>query len=299
MNITLDDIFLILYVWIDDWHRIKYGNKNKVGRPAEMSDSELLTLMVGMDFLEFSSERHYVSFLQAHCKSLFPNLLDHSQYNRRTRALGEKLEVLRLELSKKLHVNDEKYYLIDTTPIIAVGLRRNKSHSDFLGSASFGYCAARRMHYFGYKLVLSCTLEGIPHQIELIPANTDEREAADQILDLLPEGSVALGDKGFIGKDWQKEWKKRGIDFITPARKNQYEQPDVARTKSLNGLRERVEGVFKVLKEKGRSIEHTLAHTVKGLCVRVLSKITSLIAKLFLQRNFGIDVLTFKQINLI
>ena len=61
----------------------------------------------------------------------------------------------------------------------------------------------------------------------------------------------------------------------------------------LNKVRERVEGAFDILKEGGRSVEHTLAHTVSGLCSRIIAKITSVTLRLFLRRYFGIDVLTY------
>jgi hypothetical protein len=186
-------------------------------------------------------------------------------------------------------------FIVDTTPIIAVGYKRDKSHSEFVGSANYGYCAARRMRYFGYKLAMLVNLDGIAGPIELLPANTDERACADEVLDQLPRGSRVLGDKGFIGKDWQESWNKRGIHMITFKRKNQADQPAPEANRFLNSVRERIEGVYKLLKTAGESIEHTYAHTVEGLCTRVVTKITSLAARLFLRKFWNIDILTFKQ----
>ena len=41
------------------------------------------------------------------------------------------------------------------------------------------------MKYYGYKLVSLCTLEGIPVVYEFVPANTDERLAAESVLFVL------------------------------------------------------------------------------------------------------------------
>ena len=60
----------------------------------------------------------------------------------------------------------------------------------------------------------------------------------------------------------------------------------------LNSVRERIEGVFDILQEGGRSVEHTFAHTVGELCMRILAKIASVTLRLFLRRFFGIDTLT-------
>lgn len=104
MHITIEDLFLILFVWIDDWYQDHYSSNHRVGRLAAMSDGEILTLMIAMDFMEFESECHYVAFLQAHYRGLFPHLLDHSHYNRRARDLGGSIEYLRQALGREIGV---------------------------------------------------------------------------------------------------------------------------------------------------------------------------------------------------
>lgn len=187
----------------------------------------------------------------------------------------------------------ERHFLLDTTPVIAVGYRRDKSQSDFRGSAAYGYCSARRLKYFGYKLVLLTTLDGTPYSFELVPANTDEWEAADEILETLPPDSDVWSDKGFIGEDWQAGWAERTVRVWTAKHENQHNQNPVEFDRLLNSVRERVEGAFDLLKEGGRSIEHTLAYTVTGLCSRIITKIVGGILRLFLHRFFGIDALTY------
>ena len=101
------------------------------------------------------------------------------------------------------------------------------------------------------------TLDGTPYAFELVPANTDERAAADEILDTLPPDSNAWSDKGFIDADWQAAWAEQDIHIWTTKRKNQKVQnpPDFDRL--LNRVRERIEGTFDSLKEGGRSLERT------------------------------------------
>ena len=61
----------------------------------------------------------------------------------------------------------------------------------------------------------------------------------------------------------------------------------------LNSVRERIETTYDQLKEGGRSVEHSLAKTVDGLCARIATKIASLTMRLFLKQCFGIDILTY------
>jgi len=295
MTISIELLFLVTYVLVDDWYQRngRYLVSRTVGDMPTFSDSEMLTLMLAIDFFEFTSERRYVAFVRANYLSLFPHLLTQGQYNRRARQLGSLLNALRQDWASELGVQLENHFLLDTTPVIAVGYRRNKHHSDFLGSAAYGYCAARRMKYFGYKLAMLTTLDGTPYAFELLPANTAEREAADEILDSLPPNSQVWSDKGFIGEEWQAPWAETGRHLWTTKRENQLSQNPPAFDQLLNRVRERVEGAFDILKEGGRSVEHTLAHTIEGLCSRILAKISGVTLRLYLRRFMGIDVLTY------
>lgn len=294
-TISIEDLFLVTLVLVDDWYQQtgQYLLHRTVGSKPVFSDSEMLTLMLAIDFFEFTSERRYHAFIAANYRALFPYLLDQSQYNRRARSLRYLLNELRQAWANDLGVQWEKHFLLDTTPVIAMGYRRDKSHSDFRNSADYGYCAARRLKYFGYKLVMLTTLNGTPYSFDLVPANTDEREAADEILDTLSTGSNVWSDKGFIGEDWQTTWQKQGVYVWTAKRDNQHLQNPVQFDQLLHQVRERIEGAFDLLKEGGRSVERTLAITVEGICARIIAKISSITFRLFLRKFFGIDVLTY------
>ena len=295
MAISIDELLLVVFCLVDDWYQRKGARLlgRTVGAKPTFSDSELLTLMLAIDFFEFTSERRFVAFLRANYLALFPQLLDQSQYHRRARSLRDLLNALREDWATDLGVQFERHFLLDTTPVIAMGYRRDKRHSDFRGSAEYGYCAARQLHYFGYKLVMLTTLDGTPYAFELVPANTDERDAADEILDTLPPDSNAWSDKGFIDAEWQTDWAEHDVHVWTTKRKNQKAQHPPAFDRLLNRVRARIEGAFDILKEGGRSVEHTLARTVDGLCTRVSAKIAGGILRLYLRRFFGIDVLTY------
>jgi hypothetical protein len=170
---------VIVFVLVDDWYQLekKSAKRNAPGAKAEMSDSEIMTLALMMDYLPFPGETQFIGFIRANYGKWFPNLLERSQFNRRLRKLGDEIETLRRIWVRQLGVEVANSFVIDTKPIPVVGYRRSKKHSDFNGSANYGYCAARKMKYFGYKLVVLSTLKGIPVAYELVSANTDERQA--------------------------------------------------------------------------------------------------------------------------
>jgi len=192
-----------------------------------------------------------------------------------------------------LHTN----YLLDTKPVPVVGYKRFKKHSDFVGNAEYGRCASRNLNYFGYKLVVLSTLSGIPVAYELVPANLDERLAAEAVMDYLANCDI-FADKGFLGFEWQTSIFDQTNNLIwTPKRKNQSVQNSKAFDHWLSSIRERIEGVFHEVQNTGRNLERLLAKTVVGLCSRVITKMTSHLLRRLLLMDFGINVQTFQIVN--
>lgn len=57
-----------------------------------------------------------------------------------------------------------------------------------------------------------------------VPASTDERLAAESVLDCV-HGCRILADKGFIGGQWQSDiFKTTGNQIFTPKRDNQLQK---------------------------------------------------------------------------
>lgn len=294
-SIALDDLFTHLYVLVDDWYQTEGRQymSGKVGAKPKFSDSEMLTLMLGHEFVPYPSERQYVAFIRANYLALFPRLPDQSQYNRRARGLVWLTEPLRRAGLRLLGVGQAAYLLLDTKPVPVMGMKRSKRRSDFRAKADYGYCAARQMHYFGYKLVLLTTLDGLPVVYDLVPASTDERLAAETVLQRVNNVDI-LGDKGFIGEEWQAEIRTTtGNRVWTQKRTNQKQQNAPAFDRLLNAVRERIEGVFHTLQNTGRNLERLLAKHERGLHVRVAAKIAALVYRHLLLRYFNLDVLSF------
>ena len=140
------------------------------------------------DFLPFPSEREYLTFIRANYRDWFPQLVDRSQFNHRARNpatrgfrnLRTLVEQLRRHWLDQLGAALAQEFLLDTKPVPVI--ERGKKQSEFAGHAGYGVCPSRSMKYFGFKLVALTTLNGIPVAYELVPANTDERAAAEEVL---------------------------------------------------------------------------------------------------------------------
>jgi hypothetical protein len=295
-SISIIELLTIVFVLVDDWYQA-YGYKllnGKVGKKPLFRDSEVITLMLAHDFIPYPAETQYIEFIRANYLSLFPKLVDPSQFNRRARALRLVVEQFRRFwiVQKGWHLQTN--YLLDTKPVPVVGYKRSKRASDFAGNADYGQCASRNLKYFGYKLVALSTLSGVPVVYELVPANLDERLAAEAVIDYFANCDI-FADKGFLSSQWQTCILDQTHNRIwTPKRKNQSVQNAKAFDRWLSSVRERIEGVFHEIQNTGRNLERLLAKTVVGLCTRLITKMTSHLLRHLLLVDFDINVQTFQ-----
>jgi hypothetical protein len=296
MPVDVETLLTIILVLVDDWYQQSGVRllKGKRGNKPRFSDSEVITLLLAMDYFPFPGETQFLGFIRANYSPLFPHLLDQSQFNRRARALRLLVEELRKHWALMLGVALQTQFLLDTKPVPVVGYKRSKARSDFAGSAAYGVCVSRKLKYFGYKLVVLSTLDGIPVAYELVPANTDERIAAETVLPFVWNSDVFC-DKGFIGCAWQQGQRdSQGNRIWTPKRQNQKVQNPEGFDRLLNSLRERIEGTFNEVRNTGRDLERLLRKTVLGLSTHVIAKMASHVLKLVLRRFYGTDVQTFE-----
>ena len=231
--------------------------------------------------------------MRANYLDLFPDLVDQSQFNRRTRALRLLVVEMRRHWLGELGLVTDLDLLLDTKPVPVMGYKRSKKRSDFANRAGYGVYVSRNLMYFGYKLVTLSNFHGIPVVYELVAPNSDERLAAQSALYAI-RGCRVYGDKGFIGEDWQaKIFGQTGNRIYTAKRAIQCNQNPADFDRWLNSVRERIEGVFNELQNTGRNLERLLAKPVLGLVTRVIANMTSHLLKHILRTSSGIDVQSF------
>ena len=300
MYIDIETLITAVYFIIDEWYRTE-GCKyliGKVGKKPEFTDSELMTFVILKEFLQLKSERKFLGFMHGNYLEMFPDIVDQSQFNRRSRTLRLIVDKLRCHIADELGVQLASLYILDTEPVPVVGYKRSKKNSDFWGSAEYGYCPGKKLNYWGYKFVALVTADGIPVAFELVPANTDERDAAEEVLPAANRGSIALGDKGFIDEERQKDWKKRyGVSVYTFKRKNQHDQNPPMVQQLLKKNRSQIETTFSSL-DRVEGLEDQGAKTVLGLVTRTIAKVTAYTFRKYLLSFHGIDVLTFQTVTI-
>jgi len=281
VDADLDTLAIALYARTDDLlksypEQVPY--RPEVGIDPQITDAEIITLSVMQALLGYTSEARWLRHATAHLGHLFPYLPQQPGYNKRLRKLAGTLNWLIGMLGRDTSLWTDDVWVVDSTPIECGRSRETARRSDLAGWAEYGYCASHSRYFWGLRLHLVATLQGLPIGYALTGAKADERQV---LLDLLHDdpmlagsrpGQILIGDKNYFGQDFQTTLADQGIELLRPARKGEPERPG---SKFFKPLRQTVESIFDTFKGQ-LDIERHGGRTTAGVIVRVVQRILAL-----------------------
>ena len=197
--LDLDSFLVSLYVLVDDWWKLEHSSESpRAGRPALLTDPEVITLAILAQWPRFRSERDFWRFAHAHLRPYFPNLCSQSQLNRRVRSVEPDLRDFQRAVARTLCGVSELYHVLDTTLIPAIVRVRASRKGLFAGQATFGRSASKTEWVYGFKVALSVSPEGVICAFGLAEAASDERPIGEYLI-IEDSHETYLADKGFTG----------------------------------------------------------------------------------------------------
>jgi Transposase DDE domain len=179
-----------------------------VGISPQLSDAELVTLAVLQALCGFTSEARWLRYARAHLGHLFPYLPQQPGYNKRLRAAAPLIRDCIRVLAASAAPWTDDVWVVDSTPVECGRSRETARRSDLAGWAEYGYCASHSRYFWGLRLHLVRTLQGLPVAFALAGAKAGEREvlagmlAADPGLLAARPGQTLIGDKNYYGRDF-------------------------------------------------------------------------------------------------
>lgn len=240
-------------------------------RLPKMSDLELVALNITAEYMSINSE---LQLFRSIAGTDLDGKIERSVYNKRKRRLFPYIEKIRKTLSGKFS-DFTDVFIVDSTPLqICKISRANRSAicSTKEIRPAFGYCAAQKARYFGYKLHAVCDKNGIFHSFDFSPANVHDVNYLNDVMEDF-QNCLLIGDRGYISKEFQVDLFHRSrINLSVPMRKNQNDYVEFSRTKSK--IRRRIETNISQLCGQF-NLNVNLAKTLQGLATRTVSKITS------------------------
>lgn len=171
--------------------------------------------------------------------------------------------------------------------------RETVKRSDLAGWAEYGYCASHSRFFWGLRLHLVCTLQGLPVAFALTGAKADERETLLDLLATEPAllasrpGQTLISDKNYFGRDFEHQLAEQDIRLLRPARKGEPERPGAPLFKPLRQVIESVNETF-----KGQlDLERHQGRTPGGVIARVMQRLLALTAAIWHNDYMGQPVL--------
>ena len=183
MELDLDTFLVTVYCTVDDLYRGEYAaaKPRRPGKKPELTDSEVLTLMVLGQWHPRRSERAFVRYAARHWRGYFPRLLSPSAFNRRARDLCGVLCQLGPAIAQQVEqqVGAGAYEVLDGVPVPLMRRCRGERHRLFAAEASLGCGGSDREWYYGVQLLGSVSPHGVLTGWLIGPAHTEERWVAE------------------------------------------------------------------------------------------------------------------------
>ncbi|MCH8982211.1 IS982 family transposase [candidate division KSB1 bacterium] len=260
------------------------GNIPKIGRNPKFSDVKVIALALAAEFLSMDSENRLFDLIKDSAFFSLNGLIERSAFNRRRRSLRHYFNTVLEYLSDKISPAEDAF-IVDSFPIEVCRFARAKRvrvcKENFDTAPDYGYCAAQKNTYFGYKLHGLCGVSGVFKKIDLSKASIADIHYLQDIKEDISQ-CILIGDKAYLSSEIQLDlFQTQGVRLLTPKRVNQKEfreYPQVFRK-----LRKRIETLFSQLCDQFM-IKRNYAKSFFGLATRIISKIVSLTLAQFVNK---------------
>jgi hypothetical protein len=239
----------------------------------------LVCLAVAQVLLGFGSERRWLRFAGCRLGHLFPYLPTPSAYNRRLRRATPVVALAIQDLAARTPSWWDQLRLVDSTPVPCAASRETVDRSALVGHAGYGYCKSHHRYFWGFRLYLLATPDGLPVAWCLATPKLGEREVVAAMLDhereRLRPGLLIVGDKGFAGQEFEQLVAGYGAALLRPDR---VDEP--RRHGSLGQVRQWIESTFDTLKDQ-LGLERHGGRTLAGVWVRIGQRLLALAAAIW------------------
>src|SRR2546428_9317585 len=306
--IDLDTFLTTLYVMADDFCQSAFPKaKQTPGPMASLQCSEVITLALFGQWVQFPSERAFYRYAERHLRAAFPALPNRSQFNRLMREHRDAITVFGLHLVELMQAQHCLYEVLDSTAAVTRDAKRRGS-GWLPGQADIGW-STRLGWYEGFHLLLSVTPIGVITGFGFCPASTHDQPLASTLFAArqnptprlpsagLPAQGPYVADKGFAGQRPRWRWKEQGqADLVTPPHQSsKRERWPKALRRWLASIRQIIETVNDKLLNTFR-LARERPHDLTGFQARLAAKVSLHNFCIWLNRHLGRAPVAFAEL---
>lgn len=241
----------------------RLGSRAGRGRKPTLTTSEIITILIYFHQQRYRDfKTYYNSFVCTHLTSEFPHRVS---YNRFVELSATMVIPMCFYLHSRLG-QCSGISFIDSTPLPVCHNRRIQRHRVFEGLAGRGKNSMG--WFYGFKLHLLVNERGEVLNFCLTPGNTDDRHPVPSMTEDL-FGKI-FADGGYLSQSLFEQLFERGVQLITPIRKNMKNKLMPLMDKLLLRKRFIIETINDQLKNISQ-ISHSRHRSAKNFVINLLA----------------------------
>jgi hypothetical protein len=238
------ELLLLVLCLVDDELKA-LGPPRSRGPAATLADSEVVTIEVVGELWGIADDRALLDHFLSYHAAEFPALasVHRTTFARQAANLCWIKRRPQARLAERLSPPGDGW-LIDSAPLPACFFARARR---FAGVAAYGYDPVAAKAFYGFRLHLRTSPDGVVVGYALAPANAAELALARELAPR-PVG-VGLGDRGYWSPELREELRAAGGEMLAPFKKRGSD-PDPERSERLLAVRRQIETTFGELVER-------------------------------------------------
>ena len=240
---TLSDKVLIIYCFVDDFLK---GIQMKTDKQRKFTDSQVITaaLVAAKKFKgNYSAALDFLASYEGFYR------IDRGVFSLRLKRLMPTINLIFSHLSHSIKLmNLSKNYIIDTFPVSVCRNIRIPTCRLLSGESYRGFNNSKKEFFYGFKVQIITTDEGIPVQFDVFCGQTGDITAFQCSQINLPPESNLYGDKAYNNYDEEDMLNQEDQIYLKPHRKKNSKRKDQPWDVFLkNHVRKQVENSFAMI----------------------------------------------------
>jgi Transposase DDE domain len=258
------DKIISIFCLIDD---ILQGIDHKDDIRRRVIDSEIILTAIVSSTSFYGNHSSAIKFMKQY--GFIPNMLDTSRFNRRLHKIANLLyELFEIISSYFKDFCCEMHYIIDSFPVAVCNNMRIVNCKILKEEKWRGYTASMRNYFYGVKVQLVTTKDGIPIAFHFTPGKTGDAKAIGKMIDKLPAEASLYGDSAYTDYGLEDIALERKCVLLKIQRKSNAKRTDTLEQKNEKlKMRKRVETTISDIKKMFPRTIHAI--TLEGFLIKL------------------------------
>lgn len=252
----LQDKVIAIYCLVDDllkeMNHIEHKNR-------KFTDGQVITTAVVSALYFRGNQTMSLDYMDCH---IFGHVLKKSGFTKRLHKLKEVLMFILLRIGRIFkYMCCEMEYIIDSFPVKACHNIRISRCKLFREEKYRGYNASKREHFYGVKIQLVTTADGIPVEMYLVEGAEHDSQILKRMYHDLPPESSLYGDSAYTNYEIEDMFRD-------------VEQVDLAISRKSNSKRKDIQAMAFIKEHMRKRIETSISQ-ICALMPRHINAVTA------------------------